>query len=99
MNEMTQIQKILIQKLRVEKIISQVELAKAMNVSNASVTKWLNGGSIELSKIPLLCECLKITPNELFDFANEHDISSKDYEILEKIKNNRCLLEVVERFK
>jgi len=54
-----------------EKRISQTELAKRMNVSPASVNKWITEGSISLERIPQLCEILGITPNELFGFYDK----------------------------
>jgi len=66
MNTENTISEILFRKIKEEKKISQVELAKKMNVSSVAVNKWLSGGSIEVAKIPQLCEILGITPNELF---------------------------------
>ncbi len=64
---------ILNRKIKVEKKITQSGLANKLNVSPVSVNKWLNGGSIELSKIPSLCVALDITPNELFGFNTKKD--------------------------
>ena len=52
--------------LKEEKKMSQVELAEKMDVVPASINKWMNGGSPAIDKLPLLCEILEITPNELF---------------------------------
>ena len=67
-----------------KKIISQKELAEKMGVSPVSVNKWLNGGAIEVAKIPQLCNVLGITPNELFGYNNT-EFSDEDLLILEKI--------------
>ena len=53
-----------------EKRISQVELAKEMNVAPASVNKWVTEGTISLEWIPRLCEVLGISPNELFGYED-----------------------------
>ncbi|MCM1556731.1 MAG: helix-turn-helix domain-containing protein [Anaeroplasma bactoclasticum] len=68
-----------------KKTITQKELADKLNVTPASVNKWLNGGSIEVDKIPLLCETLKITPNDLFGFNNT-EFSDDDISILKELK-------------
>ena len=70
-----------------KKIISQKELAKKMYVTPVSVNKWLNGGSIEIAKIPQLCNILGITPNELFGYNNT-DFSNEDITILEQINKH-----------
>lgn len=53
-----------------EKRISQVELAKEMKVSPASVNKWVTEGTISLDRIPRLCKVLGISPNELFGYED-----------------------------
>lgn len=70
-----------------KKIISQKALAEKLNVSPVSVNKWLNGGSIELSKVPALCNALEITPNDLFGYNNT-DFSDEDISILREIKKH-----------
>lgn len=67
-----------------KKLISQKELAERMGVSPVSVNKWLNGGAIEVTKIPQLCNILGITPNELFGYNNT-EFSDEDIRILEQI--------------
>jgi transcriptional regulator with XRE-family HTH domain len=53
-----------------EKRISQVELAKKMEVAPASVNKWVTEGSISIDRIPKLCAVLGISPNELFGYED-----------------------------
>lgn len=73
--------------IKKQKIISQKDLANKIGVSPVSVNKWLNGGSIEVDKIPLLCEILKITPNDLFGFNNT-EFSDDDISILKELKKH-----------
>lgn len=64
--------------IKEDKRISQVDLAKIMEVAPASVNKWLSGGTPSIDKLPKLCEVLGITPNELFDYhPNESDIETE----------------------
>jgi len=70
--------KFLKQKLQEEKVITQVELAKKMGITVGAITKWLNGGLIDITKIPLLCECLKCTPNELFGIETPEQRKAAD---------------------
>ena len=57
--------------IKEEKRISQVELAKKLDVAPASVNKWLNGGAPAVDKLPILCEVLGITPNQLFGYETD----------------------------
>lgn len=64
--------------IKEDKRISQVDLAKIMEVAPASVNKWLSGGTPSIDKLPKLCEVLGITPNELFDYhPNEIDLETE----------------------
>ena len=56
--------------LKENRIMTQAELARKMDVTPAAVTKWLKDGAVSLNKIPLLCETLGITPNTLFGFPD-----------------------------
>jgi transcriptional regulator with XRE-family HTH domain len=72
--------------IKEEKKMTQVELAEKMDVVPASINKWMNGGSPAIDKLPLLCEVLEITPNELFGVdSTEISKEAKDfYKALEK---------------
>lgn len=74
MNIFETISNVLNEKIKKEKVISQVELANRLGVTPVAVNKWLNGGAIESSKIPQLCEILSITPNELFGIKRNYGI-------------------------
>ena len=64
--------------IKEDKRISQVDLAKIMEVAPASVNKWLSGGTPSIDKLPKLCEVLGITPNQLFDYhPNESDLDTQ----------------------
>ena len=53
--------------LRKELGYTQEDLAKKLNVSNKSISRWENGNTMpDLSLIPKLCEILNISINELF---------------------------------
>ena len=53
---------------RKEKKLTQEELASKLNISKNAVSKWERGLSLpDVSTMPLLCEILEITLNELFN--------------------------------
>ena len=87
MENLEKIANILNDLIKNKKIISQKELAEKMSVSPVSVNKWLNGGAIEATKIPQLCNILGITPNELFGYNNT-EFTDEDIRILEQIKKH-----------
>ncbi len=73
-----------IRKYRQEKGISQVELAEMLGVSNSRVSNWEQGiNRPDADIIGKICDCLDISPSELFNVAvkscgpadfTEHDI-------------------------
>ena len=72
-------------KLNKEHVIARKDLASRLDITTTAVGKWLKGGSIAMEKIPELCRCLEITPNELFGFddttlTNEQKELLKAYE-------------------
>mgnify|MGYP000233469390 CR=1 FL=1 len=82
---------ILINKIKIQKMISARKIASELQISEAAVGKWLKGGSIELDKIPKLCKILEITPNELFGFS----YSNEDNELLNILHNDLDLKQFV----
>ncbi len=73
--------------LKENKVISQVEFANKIGVTPVAVNKWLKGGAIESSKIPLICETLNITPNELFGINNDFE-TEKALELYKAYSNH-----------
>ena len=56
-----------INELRKEKHLSEYDLARELKVSSKTITKWEDGEELPNSSIiPLLCEILGITVNDLF---------------------------------
>ena len=62
---------VLNRKIRKEKVITQVELARVMGVTPVAVANWLKKGSLDIDKVPRLCAALNITPNEFFDYKGD----------------------------
>ena len=65
------ISSILNKAIKQDKKMTQVELAERVGIAPASVNKWMNGGAPAVDKLPLLCEILEITPNQLFGYEDE----------------------------
>lgn len=52
---------------RKEKNITQSKLAEMLNITDSAISKWENGACLpDASTMPLLCEILGITINDLF---------------------------------
>ena len=58
--------------IKEDKKLTQVELAHKVGIAPASVNKWMNGGAPAVDKLPLLCQILEISPNELFGYEREN---------------------------
>lgn len=78
--------------------ISQATLAIACSVSKSTVQKWCSGTCPTADKIPVICETLNINIYELLGIDNPYDLSEDDIKLLEKIKANPTLKDVVERY-
>ena len=75
----------LVKRIKNDKIMSQAELARVLGISEAAVSRWLNGtGLIKLEYVIPICDALKITPNELFNY----DINLENRELLDILDKN-----------
>lgn len=78
-----------ISKIRKEKNITQSELAEKLGISDRAISKWENGICLpDASNMPLLCEILDISINDLF---SGEIVDMKDNE--KKLEEN--LLEMI----
>lgn len=63
------------------------EISKRLFISKSSLNKYAEG-KVDPSFEMLLkiCEILECTPNDIFGIETKENISSKDYEELQKVK-------------
>ena len=95
---MTQFQKVLRQ-FMTQKHLTQVELAKLANVSQNSISKWLNGeSSPNVNKLKDLAKALGITVGELIgDFGVQQELCEEDKRLLAlSLKRKRLLLKFLD---
>lgn len=83
MEYLSKTQEVLTKYLKTNKVMSQKDFASAVGVSVVTVTKWLNGSSIDSSNIPAICDTLNITPNVLFDYEGKKE----NLDILDIVNN------------
>lgn len=83
MKYVSKTQEILTKYLKIRKVMSQKDFAIGVGVSVVTVTKWLNGSSIDSNNIPSICKVLNITPNELFGFEE----NQLDLDVLDIVNN------------
>ena len=81
------IQKLLNKRIKEEKRLTQRDLANEMNISAASVNRWMSTGAPDIDKLPQLCEILDVTPNELFGYR-PLDFEPESYELFKAIQKN-----------
>ena len=85
MKSINKISVLLNRKIKEEKLMTGKELAEKLNISPTAVSKWINGGSIEVDKIPNLCYVLNVTPNELFEIYGK-EITDEEYQLIESYR-------------
>lgn len=85
-------------KLKDEKVLSQKEFAGKLGVSQATITKWLNGfNAPDIELLPLICEIFDLDLYELFGISDPYNLSNEDKLMLKKIKSNPALKEVISK--
>lgn len=68
--------------------ISQIEFAKNLNISNATLSQYESGDiNIPLQKIVEISKLLNVTPNYLLGFEEKENYKMDNYDLLEKIEN------------
>lgn len=95
---MTQFQKVLRQ-VMTQKRLTQVELAKLANVSQNSISKWLNGeSSPNINKLKDLAKALGVTVGDLIgDFGQQQELLEEDKRLLAlSLKRKRLLLKFLD---
>ena len=75
--------------------ISQIEFAKNLNISNATLSQYESGDiNIPLQKIIEISKILDITPNYLLGFEEKEDYKMNNYDLLEKNENSRFSIRI-----
>lgn len=75
--------------------ISQIEFAKKLNISNATLSQYESGDiNIPLQKIVEISKILDITPNYLLGFEEKGDYKMSNYDLLEKCVNTNYSLRI-----
>lgn len=75
--------------------ISQIEFARNLNISNATLSQYESGDiNIPLQKIVEISKILDITPNYLLGFEEKEDYKMNNYDLLEKNENSRFSIRV-----
>ena len=75
--------------------ISQIEFAKNLNISNATLSQYESGDiNIPLQKIVEISKILNITPNYLLGFEEKENYKMNNYDLLEKNENSRFSIRV-----
>lgn len=81
-----------------EQNLTQQSLSDLCHVSRSTVQKWCENTCPTADKIPVICKALDISVFELLGIDNPYDLSEEDIKLLEKIKANPTLKDVVERY-
>ena len=76
------------QSTEIDNIITKSALGTALGVTPHAVNKWIQEGGFKIERVPELCNLLKITPNELFEFTSEDDLSLEEKKIALAYRNS-----------
>ena len=57
--------------VKVNKEISQQELADAVGLSSPAVKKWFEGGKVDLQNLIKICEATNHSPNEILGYVDD----------------------------
>lgn len=87
------------QKINIEHMFTQLEFGSLCGVSKTTVAKWCIDTCPAADKIPAICDNLKITIHELLGINSPSDLTQEDIDLLNKIKSNPPLMDVVKRYK
>lgn len=93
------IKKVLNQKLKIEKVMPQNELAKALGINPSAITKWLNGERVpDIQNIPLVCELLNISLNQFFGINEDRVITQSELKYIETIEKHPELKAILDKY-
>ena len=75
--------------------ISQIEFAKKLNISNATLSQYESGDiNIPTQKLVEISNLLDVTPNYLLGFEEKGDYKMNNYDLVEKFVNTNYSLRV-----
>lgn len=75
--------------------ISQIEFAKKLNISNATLSQYESGDiNIPTQKLVEISNLLDVTPNYLLGFEEKGDYKMSNYDLLEKCVNTNYSLRI-----
>ncbi len=77
---------------------TQVKLGELCNVSRSTIQKWCNDCCPTSDKLPILAQSLNVDVYQMLGIKNPYNLSEDDIKLLEKIKANPALKDVVERY-
>lgn len=89
------IKNVIVNKVLVEKVCSQVELANKVGVSKQAVAGWINQNSCpDGARMPAICEALNVSIYELLGVGTD----SIEAKYLKAINENEELKKIIEKY-
>ena len=72
--------------IKVNKEMTQSELAAKCGVSSTAVMKWLNNGKVDMENLKKICIATDRSPNEIMGFVDEQTFTKDEQDIIIKFR-------------
>lgn len=73
--------------IKVNKEMTQTELASLCEVSPTAVMKWLAGGKVDMENLKKICLATHRSPNEITGYVEENSFSKEEQELILRFRN------------
>ena len=81
--------------VKVNKEISQQELADAVGLSSPAVKKWFEGGKVDLQNLIKICEATNHSPNEILGYVDDKTLSTDEVYLINQIRKDDKLKQII----
>ncbi len=72
--------------IKVNKEMTQSELAAKCGVSSTAVMKWLNSGKVDMENLKKICIATDRSPNEIMGYVDEHTFTKDEQDLIIKFR-------------
>ena len=72
--------------IKVNKEMTQSELAAKCVVSSTAVMKWLNNGKVDMENLKKICIATDRSPNEIMGFVDEQTFTKDEQDLIIKFR-------------
>ena len=81
--------------VKVNKEISQQELADAVGLSSPAGKKGFEGGKVDLQNLIKICEATNHSPNEILGYVDDKTLSTDEVYLINQIRKDDKLKQII----